>query len=60
MQVITKLTNERIFAAWTRQEPSIGRQRIEGAKESKALNECHMSEASTGTMRSVLSLPSGT
>jgi hypothetical protein len=39
MQVIAESTNERMFAACTRQEPSIGRQRIQGAKESKALNE---------------------
>ena len=39
MQVITKLTNERIFAARTGQQPSIGRQRIQGTKESEALDE---------------------
>ena len=39
MQVIAELTNECFFAAWASQEPSIGRQKIEGAKESKALNE---------------------
>jgi hypothetical protein len=39
MQVIAQSTNERMFAACTRQESPIGRQRIQGAKESKALNE---------------------
>jgi hypothetical protein len=39
MQVIAESTNERFFAAWARREPSIGRQRIEGAKESKSLDE---------------------
>ncbi len=39
MQVITKATNERFFGARTGQEPSIGRQRIKGTKESEALDE---------------------
>ena len=39
MQVITELTNECFFAARTGQEPSIGRQRIKGTKESEALDE---------------------
>ena len=39
MQVIAELTNECVFAAWAGQEPSIGGQRIEGAKESKSLDE---------------------
>ena len=39
VQVVAELTNERFFGAWTGQEPSIGRQRIEGAKESEALDE---------------------
>jgi hypothetical protein len=39
MQVIAESANERFFAVWARQEPSIGRQRIQRAKESKALNE---------------------
>jgi hypothetical protein len=39
MQVITELTNERCFAAGTGQEPSIGRQRIQRTKESKALDQ---------------------
>ena len=39
MQVIAQSTNERMFAACTRQESPIGRQRIQGAKESQALDE---------------------
>ena len=39
MQIITELTNECLFAARTGQEPSIGRQQIEGTKESEALDE---------------------
>ena len=40
MQVITQLTNQGFFAAWSRQEPSIGRQqRIQGTKECQALDE---------------------
>jgi hypothetical protein len=31
MQVIAELTNECFFAAWAGQEPSIGRQRVEGS-----------------------------
>jgi hypothetical protein len=36
MQVIAELTNECFFRARTGQEPSIGRQRIQGTKELKA------------------------
>ena len=39
MQVITELTNERFFGAGAGQESSIGRQRVEGTKESEALDE---------------------
>jgi len=39
MQVIPQLTNERFFGVATGQEPSIGRQRIQRAKETKALDE---------------------
>jgi hypothetical protein len=39
MQVITELTNQRFFAAWTGQEPSIRRQRIQGTKECQALDK---------------------
>src|SRR5712691_6697882 len=39
MQVITKVTNECFFGVRTGQEPSIGRQRIKGTKESEALDE---------------------
>src|SRR5665647_2073463 len=39
MQVIAKLTNESILAAWTGQQPVIGTQRIERTKESKPLDE---------------------
>src|ERR1035437_2915518 len=39
MQVIAELTNEGFFAAWAGQEPSIGGQRVERAKESKSLDE---------------------
>ena len=59
VQVIAELTNEGFLGAGTGQEPAIGRQRIEGAKESQALDEVTTHE-STGTIRSVLSLPSGT
>ncbi len=59
VQVIAELTNERFFGERASQEPSIGGQRIEGAKESEALDE-FTNKRSTGTMRSVFSLPSGT
>jgi len=39
MQVIAELMKQGFFSGWTGQEPSIGRQRIEGAKESQALDE---------------------
>jgi hypothetical protein len=39
MQVITQLTNQGFFAACAGQEPSIGRQRIQGTKECQALDE---------------------
>ena len=39
MQVITELTNDCFFTAWTGEEHAIGRQRVEGAKESQALDE---------------------
>ena len=39
MQVITKVTKERVFGARTGQEPSIGRQGIKRTKESEALDE---------------------
>ena len=39
MEVIPQLTNQRNFAAWTGQQAPIGTQRIQGTKESKALNE---------------------
>ena len=39
MQVIAELTNERFFGARRAREPSIGGQRIKGAKESQALDE---------------------
>ncbi len=39
MQVITELTNERFFGAGAGQESSIGRKRVEGTKESEALDE---------------------
>jgi len=39
MQVITKVTKERVFGARTGQEPSIGRQRIKRTKEAEALDE---------------------
>ncbi len=39
VQVIAELTNERFFGERAGQEPSIGGQRIEGAKESQALDE---------------------
>ena len=39
MEAIAELTNERFFSARTGQEPSIGRQRIKGTKESEALDE---------------------
>ena len=38
MQVITELTNERFFGAGAGQEPSIGRQRIRGTKESELMS----------------------
>ena len=59
MQVIAELNNDSYFASWTCQQPTIGRQRIEGAEESKPLDKVR-AKASMGTMRSVLSLPSGT
>jgi hypothetical protein len=34
VQIVAELTNERFFSARVSQEPFIGRQRIEGAKES--------------------------
>ena len=39
MQVITKMTKERVFGTRTSQEPSIGRQRIKKTKEAEALDE---------------------
>jgi hypothetical protein len=39
MQVIAELTNECLFGAWAGQEPSIGRQRIQGTKELEASEE---------------------
>jgi hypothetical protein len=39
MQVIAELTNKRFFAVRAGEEPSIGGQQIEGAKESQALHE---------------------
>jgi hypothetical protein len=39
MQVIAELTNNGLFGVWAGQEPSICRQRIEGAKESQMLHE---------------------
>ena len=39
VQVVAELTNECIFGERACQEPSIGRQRIEGAKESETLDE---------------------
>jgi hypothetical protein len=38
MQVITQLTDERFFGAGAGQEPSIGRQRIKGTKESELMS----------------------
>lgn len=59
MQVIAQLTNQCIFTFGACQQKPVSGQRVEGAKESQPLNE-GSAEASTGTMRSVLSLPSGT
>ena len=39
MQVIAQLTNQGLFPACAGQEPSIGRQRIQGTKECQALDE---------------------
>jgi hypothetical protein len=39
MQVITQLTNQGFFAAWTGQEFSIRRYRIQGTKECETLND---------------------
>ncbi len=39
MQVIAKLNHERYLASWARQEPPIGKQRIEEAEEAQAVNE---------------------
>ena len=39
MEVITKVTKERVSGAGTGQEPSIGRQRIQETKEAEALDE---------------------
>ncbi len=39
VQEVAELTNQCLFGERACQEPSIGRQRIEGAKESQALNE---------------------
>jgi hypothetical protein len=39
MQVIAELNNESYFASWTRQQPTVGRQRVEETEESKSLDE---------------------
>jgi hypothetical protein len=39
MQVIAELHNESYFASWTSQQPTIGRQRIDGSEESKPLDK---------------------
>ena len=39
VEVVAELTNERFFGERASQEPSVGRQRIEGTKESEALDE---------------------
>src|ERR1700674_4376882 len=39
VQVVAELTNERFFGERAGQEPSISRQRIEGTKESEALDQ---------------------
>jgi hypothetical protein len=39
MQVIAELNEQSYLATWTRQEPSIGRQRVEGAEETQAVYE---------------------
>ena len=39
MQVITQLTNQGFLGAWTGQELSIRRERVQGTKECEALND---------------------
>jgi len=39
MQVIAELTNQRFFGMGAGQEPSVCRERIEGAKEAQTLHE---------------------
>jgi len=59
MQVIAELNEQSYLATWTRQEPSIGRQRVEGAEENAGRCTRITDEGIDGTMRSVFSLPRG-
>jgi hypothetical protein len=58
-QVETQLLEEGVLAAVTCQQPAAGGKRIERAVEAKATDE-FTDKRSTGTMRSVFSLPRGT
>ncbi len=59
MQVIAELAYQRTFTPGTSQEPLVSRQGIERAEEAQAPDEV-ADEGIDGTIRSVLSLPSGT